>query len=139
MEEPDEGFWRAWPEWFDPYEVTDGYTPHGPRLEQLTNEERLVFNELLRLHRRAWFEPSDPILATEGDQVISSESFIQDDIVFEHVLLMLEAARDSRVHAVAAAIGLTDRPSSHDVTVTLKVTGDVARIELVEHEGAHDV
>jgi hypothetical protein len=139
MHGQEEEFWENWLEWSDLYGVTDSYEPHGHRLENLTTEERSMFGELLRLYRQSWFEPSNPILRTEGDQVVSIDSVIVEDIIFEHVLLMVEAARDSRVKAVKVQSDAADRPNSHNVTLTVEVSGDVARVQLIEQPGEDDV
>lgn len=132
MHEEDKGFWEDWIDWSDLYELTDGYEPHGNRLERLTTEERALFSELLRLQRQIWFDPSDPILRTEGDQVVSVDSIIQEDILFEHVLLMVEAARDSRVALSTAAAGPVAVAQPMNLHLTVEVIGDIAEVRFTE-------
>jgi hypothetical protein len=132
MHGQEEEFWENWLEWSDLYEVTDSYEPRGHRLEKLTTEERAMFAELLRLQRQSWFDPSDPILRTEGDQVVSVDSVIVEDIIFEHVLLMVEAARDSRVPLAPAAAGQVSVAQPTNLHLTVEVIGDIAEVRFTE-------
>jgi hypothetical protein len=52
---------------------------------------------------------------------------------------MVEAARDSRVKAVKVQSDAADRPNSHNVTLTVEVSGDVARVQLIEQPAEDDV
>jgi|GEM_PF-3059053 len=132
MQGQEEEFWENWLDWADLYGLTDSYEPHGYRLEKLTTEERAMFGELLRLQRQSWFEPSNPILRTEGNQVVSVDSVIVEDIIFEHVLLMVEAARDSRVALAPAAASQVSVAQPMNLHLTVEVIGDIAEVRFTE-------